>query len=60
MEVYVGQFTEDDLKNGVDKKKIAEAKKENNLKYVNTKLVKKGGKIVAMKVWVCDFDSFVL
>ncbi len=60
MELYVGQFSENDLIEGADKKAIAEAKKKTGLKYVNTKLVKKGRKIVAMKAWVCDFDTFKL
>lgn len=57
MEVYVGQFNEEDLKNGTDKQKIAEAMEQHQLKYTRTKFVKKKGEIVGIKVWVTDdFD----
>lgn len=57
MQIYVGEFTESDLDAGKDKALVAEAKERTGLKYTNTKLVKKRGKIVALKIWVCDFES---
>lgn len=54
MEVFVGQFSEEELKNGVDKLKVAEAAEKYQLKYTRTKLVKKKGKIVGIKIWVSD------
>lgn len=58
--VFVGTFNEKELREGVDKKEIAKAKKEHGLNYIESKIVKKGGKPVAMKVWVCDYKSFTL
>lgn len=60
MEKYIGQFTENDLINGVDKIKVAEEMEKTGLKYVNTEFVKKGKKVVGMKVWLCDMGSFKL
>lgn len=57
MQVYVGEFSESDLDAGIDKKAVSEAKARTGLKYTNTMLVKKRGKIVALKIWVCDFDD---
>lgn len=57
MEVYVGQFNEDELRSGIDKRKVAEAMEEYQLKYTRTKFVKKKGEIVGLKIWVTDvFD----
>lgn len=58
MQVLVGDFTEEDLKNGKDKVAVEKAKKENNLNYVNTKLIKRNKKTVAIRIWVCDIDTF--
>lgn len=57
MKVLVGTFNEQDLKEGKDKAAIQEAKAKHGLKYSDTKLVKKGEKIVGIKVWVCDADD---
>lgn len=58
MEVLVGDFTEDDLKNKRDKIAVEKAKKETGLNYVNTKEIKRNGKIVALRIWVCDIHTF--
>ena len=58
MEVLVGDFTEDDLKNKRDKIAVEKAKKETGLNYVNTKIIKCKGKNVALRIWVCDLDTF--
>ena len=57
MEIYVGTFNEDDINKGVDKRAIERARLRHNLDYVNTKFVRKQGKIVAMKIWVCDVED---
>lgn len=57
MQVYVGEFSESDLDAGIDKKAVSEAMERTGLKYTNTMFVKKRGKIVALKIWVCDFDD---
>ena len=58
--VFVGEFSDEDLKNGVDKKMVEDYKIKTGLNYTNTKLVKKNGKIVAIKIWVCDSNDFEL
>lgn len=56
--VYVGQFSEQDILLGIDKVAVEKVKQETGLKYTNTKFVKRNGKIVGMKIWVCDAQSF--
>lgn len=56
MLVFVGEFTETDLKNGADKKAIEEAQnqeelKRNGIKYIESKFDKKKQ---TMKVWLTD------
>lgn len=58
--IYVGRFNESEIKEGIDKIKTKEAMNNHNLRYTNTKLIKKAGKIVAMDIWVCDKDEFAL
>ena len=60
MKVLVGTFNEEDLRQGRDKVEVAKAKEEHNLKYTEMKYVKKGGNIVGLKIWVCDFDTFTI
>lgn len=60
MEVLVGDFTEDDFKNKRDKIAVEKAKKETGLNYVNTKEIKRKGKTVALRIWVCDVETFKL
>ena len=56
---YVGRFTEAQLKNKEDKKAIEKAQKETGLKYIDTKMVKKAGKIVAMDVYLIDEETYL-
>jgi 2-C-methyl-D-erythritol 4-phosphate cytidylyltransferase len=56
MKVYIGEFTEQDLKQGNDKKAIAEAQerdenKRNGIKFIESKHDKKKN---VMKVWLTD------
>lgn len=56
MRVYIGEFTEQDLKNGNDKKAILEAQekeenKRNGIKYIESEFNKKKQ---TMKVWLTD------
>lgn len=57
MQVYVGQFSEAEVTNGLDKVCVAAKQKETGLKYTNTQLVKREGEIVAIKIWVCDAED---
>lgn len=57
MQVYVGQFSEAEVANGLDKVCVAAKQKETGLKYTNTQLVKRKGEIVAIKIWVCDTED---
>lgn len=58
--VLVGTFNENDLLMGKDKIAIKKAKEEHGLNYIESKLLKKGGKPVGIKIWVCDYESFTL
>ena len=58
--VYVGRFTEEDCKNKIDKKAIEEKMKETGLQYVESKIVCKNKKAVALDIWVCNADEFTL
>lgn len=57
MQVYVGQFSEAEVANGLDKVCVAAMQEKTGLKYVNTSLVKKRGEIVAIKIYVCDIQD---
>lgn len=59
--VYVGQFDETQLKNGVDKQMVEQMKSESNgnLRYVKTKFVKKGKQIVGLKVWLMTSEEYM-
>lgn len=54
--VLVGDFSEDDLKNKVDKKAVEKKKEETGLKYTNTKIIHKKGQRY-LRVWVCSVDE---
>jgi hypothetical protein len=56
MRVYIGEFTMQDLKDGVDKVAIAEAlekdsNKRNGIKYIESEYIKDRQ---VMKVWLTD------
>lgn len=57
MKVFVGEFTESEVANGLDKVCVADAQERTGLVYTNTQLVKKNGEIVAIKIWVCDLED---
>lgn len=57
--VLIGKFTEDDLINKVDKKIVEEKKKEYNLNYTNTKIIKEKG-ITKLAIYLCNVDDFDL
>lgn len=54
--VLVGDFSEDDLKNKVDKKAVKKKQEETGLKYTNTKIINKKGQRY-LRVWVCSVDE---
>lgn len=58
MQVLVGDFTENDLKYKKDKIAIEKAMNETGLKYTNTKVIKHNGKPVALRIWICDANTF--
>lgn len=58
-EILVGNFSEEDIKNGKDKKEVEEMKKRTGLNYTNTKIIKKNGKKY-LSIWVCNAQDFKL
>lgn len=55
MKFYVGRFNDYDIDHKKDKSEVEKAMKENpNLKYVDTKLVLKSKKVVAIDIWIQD------
>lgn len=55
--ILVGKFTEEDLINKIDKKIVEEKKKEYNLNYTNTKIIKEKG-IKKLAIYICNVDDF--
>lgn len=51
--IYVGEFKENDLKQGIDKIKVNEIMQETGLKYTNSKVTKN-----SIKIWVCNLEDF--
>ena len=51
--IKVGTFDEAQLKKGEDKKAIEKAQKETGLKYIDSKIIKKGGKMF-MEVYLTN------
>ena len=56
--IKVGTFNEAQLKNKEDKKAVEKAQKETGLKYVDTKIIKKGGKMF-MEVYLIPTDEYL-
>ena len=56
--IYIGQFNEQQVRNSEDKAIVEQKKTETGLKYTRTRLVKKGGKIVGLKVWLLTRDEY--
>lgn len=59
-DIYVGTFSEDDCRQGIDKAKVEAMKAENpDCKYVKQRLVKNNG-AYSLKLWIADFESYSL
>lgn len=56
--IYVGEFSEKDLEIGLDEVRVSEMKEKTGMNYTNTKLVKRDGKIVGLRIWVCNAEDF--
>lgn len=55
----VGTFNEQQLRNGEDKLAVSKCKEQDpTLKYVKTEFVKKGGKIIAMKIFLLTSEEY--
>ena len=48
--IFIGEYTEKDLKNGTDKKDVEAAKDKTGLQYVITEITKKP----SLKIWLSD------
>ena len=60
MQVYVGEFSVKDISEGRDKSEVKLMMAKTGLKYTNTKLVKRKGEIVGIKIWLCDAESMIM
>ena len=58
--ILVGTYNEQDLNERKDKVDVQRVAKETGYKYTNTEFVKSKGKIVGMKVYVCNAEDFKL
>ena len=56
--IYVGTFNEAQCRNREDKAILEKKKAETGLKYIRSRLVKKGGKIVGLKVWLLTDEEY--
>ena len=56
MQVLVGDFSEQELIDGLDQKAIKDKKEETGLRYTNSKFFKKRG-VQYMRVWLCDLNN---
>jgi hypothetical protein len=56
--IYVGQFNENQLRNGEDKMLVSKKMSETGLKYTKTSFVKKGRNIIGLKVWLLTNDEY--
>ena len=59
MAIYIGQFNEAQCRQGVDKAMVEQKRAETGMKYTRTKLVKKGGGIVGLKVWLLTSEEYL-
>jgi hypothetical protein len=55
--VLVGKFDEQQLRNKEDKKAVEKAQKETGLKYIDSKIVKKGGKMM-LEVYLISDEEY--
>lgn len=58
MAIYIGQFNEEQCRQGADKALVEQKKAETGMKYTRTKLVKKGGRIVGLKIWLLSNEEY--
>ena len=56
--IYIGQFNEEQCRKGEDKAVLQQKREETGLKYTKTRLVKKGSKIVGLKVWLLTGEEY--
>ena len=56
--ILVGEYNEKEVLSGKDKQDTKIKMKETGFSYTNTELVKKNGKIVSVKVYVCSVEDF--
>ena len=56
--VYVGQFNEQEIAQGIDKMKLAEVQARTGLAYSNQQVVVKNGRPVGLKLWACTAVDF--
>ena len=57
--ILVGQFNEKQLRNGEDKACVEKMKKETGLKYTRTRIIKKKGIPVALKIWLLTSEEYI-
>lgn len=58
-EILVGNFSEEDIKSGKDKKTVKEMQEQTGLNYTNTKIIKKNSKKY-LSIWLCNVQDFKL
>lgn len=56
--IYVGQFNEEQCRKGEDKAVVQQKMDETGMKYTRTRFVKKGGKIVGLKIWLLTNEEY--
>ena len=55
--IYLGEFSEQDIRDKKDREEVKRVQAETGLKYVRLEDVKKGKKIIALKVYVCKLED---
>lgn len=56
--VWVGEFNEEQIKKGIDKKCVEFMKQKTGLKYVNTKIARGDHNEKVLRIWVCNVEDF--
>lgn len=59
MAICIGLFNEEQCRQGADKTLVEQKKAETGMKYTRTRLVKKGGRIVGLKVWLLTSEEYL-
>ena len=53
--IYIGKFNEEELRNKEDKKAVKLAQEKNaGYNYIDSQIIKEGGKITGINVWICN------